>query len=471
MSNRPDVRTDMPAAMDARLIASIAAAGSLNFCGIIVETSMNVTFPTLMGEFGVGTSTVQWITSGYLLTLAVLIPVFAFLRSRFDPRRLFQLATGLFAVGTVAGILAPGFPVLLLARILQGAGASVGIPLMYDIIMNRVPSHRVGMMMGVASLITSVAPTIGPSLGGLMVSVATWRMIFVVLLPVVAVAFALGMYGIQAEGEQDGAKTPFDLAGFVLLSAGFICFILGVNGAAEAGWLGVRTLGLFAVAAVVLAAFGRHATRAEHPLLSIAPLGNPSFLLALLPVVGVQLIILGLGYLIPNFAQIVLDESALSAGTVMLPGCLVAASLSPLSGRLVDRIGIKVPMLVGMAAVIAAPLLYGATAARTSVPLMMGLYVLWGFGQGNTLGNSMGNALGRLSDETAADGNSIANTAQQLASALGTSLASSCVAAAQTTGGDMAVTTLSGSTTAFFLLAVVGVISLCGALGSFRSRS
>ena len=70
----------MPMAMDARLIASIAAAGSLNFCGIIVETSMNVTFPTLMGEFGVGTATVQWITSGYLLTLAVLIPVFAFLR-------------------------------------------------------------------------------------------------------------------------------------------------------------------------------------------------------------------------------------------------------------------------------------------------------------------------------------------------------------------------------------------------------
>lgn len=461
----------MPAAMEARLIASIAAAGSLNFCGIIVETSMNVTFPTLMGEFGVGTATVQWITSGYLLALAVLIPVFAFLRSRFDARRLFRLATGLFAVGTVAGVLAPSFSALLVARVLQGAGASVGIPLMYDIIMSRVPAQRVGTMMGVASLITSVAPTIGPSLGGLMVSVATWRMIFVVLLPVVAAAFVLGMYGIQAEEGRGGSQTPFDYLGFGFLSVGFICFILGVNGAAEAGWFGTRALVLFAVAAVALVAFGRHAARVEYPLLSIVPLRNPTFLLALLPVVGVQLIILGLGYLIPNFAQIVLGESALSAGTVMLPGCLLAAILSPLSGRLVDRIGIKVPMFAGMTAVIAAPLLYGVTASWTSAPLMMGLYLLWGFGQGNTLGNSMGNALGSLSANVAADGNSIANTAQQLASALGTSLASSCVAAAQVAGGDLAATTLSGSATAFFLLAAVGVISLCGALGSFRCRS
>lgn len=461
----------MPMAMDARLIASIAAAGSLNFCGIIVETSMNVTFPTLMGEFGVGTATVQWITSGYLLTLAVLIPVFAFLRGRFDARCLFQLATGLFVIGTVTGILAPSFSVLLIARILQGAGASVGIPLMYDIVMNRVPAERVGTMMGVASLIAAVAPTIGPSLGGLMVSVATWRMIFVVLLPVVVAAFALGMYGIQVEEDCGGVTVPFDLVGFVLLSVGFVCFILGVNGAADAGWLAARTLGLFAVALVALASFGRHAGKVEHPLLSIEPLFKPAFLFGLVPVVGVQLIILGLGYLIPNFAQIVLGESALSAGTVMLPGCLVAASLSPISGRLVDRIGIKVPMLVGMVAVIAAPLLYGMSVAWASVPLMMGLHLVWGVGQGNTLGNSMNNALGSLDADVAADGNSIANTAQQLASALGTSLASCCIASAQATDGALAVTTLVGSQTAFYLLAAVGVLSLAGTLASFKFSS
>lgn len=382
------------------------------------------------------------------------------------------MAIGLFVSGTVLGVVAPAFPVLLMARFLQGAGASIGLPLMYDIIMARVPKDRVGMMMGIAALIPAVAPTIGPSLGGFMVSVASWRMIFGVLLPLVVAALALGLYGLSADKASErrafGDTPHFDAIGFVLLSIGFVSFVLGVNGASEVGWLGFRTLLLFALTALALSVFGFWARRIEHPLLNVAPLCNPVFLFGLAPVVGVQLIILGLGYLIPNFAQLVLGESALRAGVIMLPGCILAASLSPISGRLLDRFGPRLPVSVGMLAVIAAPLCFAVSAPHLSFALTVGLYVLFGIGQGNALGNSMTHALKQLPQEHAADGNSIANTAQQLASALGTSLASTCVAAAQMGIADTSAATLVGSTTAFYLLAMVGAVSLVGATLSFK---
>lgn len=457
-------------AMDAPLVCSIVAAGGLNFCGVVVETSMNVTFPTLMQEFSIGTSLVQWITTGYLLTLAVLIPVFAYLRRRFPTRTLFLAAVGLFLAGTVAGIVAPAFPVLLVARVLQGAGAAIGLPLMYDIIMNRVPKSKVGLMMGVASLIPAVAPTIGPSLGGLMVSIATWRMIFVVLVPVVLAALGLGLYGIRADEGRALENPRFDTVGFALLACGFAAFVLGVNGASSAGWHGISTLGPLGAAALLLALFGAHASKCAHPILSIRPFSQHGFACSLVPVMGVQLIILGLGYLIPNFAQLVLGADSLRAGTIMLPGCILAASLSPVSGRLLDRVGVAVPVCIGMVAVIAAPALYALSGAALTVPLMVGIYLLFGFGQGNTLGNSMTNALGRLPAELSADGNSIANTAQQLASALGTSLAATCVASAQATEGVTASATLSGSVSAFWLLSAVGAVSLVGFLLSLRKQ-
>lgn len=458
------------AMMEGRLIACIIAAGSLNFCGVVVETSMNVTFPALMREFEVGTATVQWVTTAYLLTLAVCIPVFAYLRRRFSTRALFIGAIALFLCGTVAGAIAPAFAVLLMGRVLQGVGASIGLPLMYDIIINRVPAPKVGLMMGVASLITAVAPTIGPSLGGLMVSVASWRMIFIVLAPVVVAALALGLSGMRGERETLRGTISFDVRGFLLLAFGFSALVLGINEAALSGWLGVRTLMLFALAAAFIGAFGMHATRATVPVLSIRPLAQRGFAFALVPVMGVQLIILGLGYLIPNFAQLVLGADSLQAGTIMLPGCILAASLSPLSGKLLDRVGATVPVCTGMVAVVLAPALYAIAGSRLSVSLMVALYVLFGFGQGNTLGNCMTNALKRLPGDLAADGNAIANTAQQLASAFGTSLASTCVASAQASGTDMAFATLSGSVTAFWMLAVVGIIAGVGFLLSLRAE-
>jgi MFS family permease len=133
----------------------------MSFSGVVIETAMNVTFPTLMAEFSVGTSTVQWMTTGYLLVLACVIPLSSFLKRRFPTKALFVCAMALFLTGVVVCALAPSFDVLLAGRLVQGVGTGVALPLMFNIVLEQSPLDRMGSMMGVASLITAAAPAVG----------------------------------------------------------------------------------------------------------------------------------------------------------------------------------------------------------------------------------------------------------------------------------------------------------------------
>lgn len=149
--------------LDTRLLLAIIAAGIMSFSGVVVETAMNVTFPTLMHEFSIGTSLVQWITTGYLLVLALIIPTSAYLKRRFATRTLFTTAIISFLAGTILSAWSPGFYVLLTGRLLQGIGTGIALPLMFNIILEQVPGERLGFMIGVASLITAMAPAVGPA--------------------------------------------------------------------------------------------------------------------------------------------------------------------------------------------------------------------------------------------------------------------------------------------------------------------
>ena len=144
----------------------------MSFSGVVVESSMNVTFPTLMGEFGISTAVVQWITTGYLLVLSIIIPTSSYLRRRFTMRTLFIVGASCFLAGTLAAALAPAFPVLLAGRLVQGVGTGVALPLMFNIILEQVPRKSMGLMIGIANFITSTAPAIGPSLGGFLLGAA-----------------------------------------------------------------------------------------------------------------------------------------------------------------------------------------------------------------------------------------------------------------------------------------------------------
>lgn len=449
-----------------RLVTSVVAAGIMSFSGVVVETAMNVTFPTLMATFGVDTATVQWVTTGYLLVLSLMIPASSYLNRRFRLKSLFIAAVAFFFAGTLMAALSPSFGALLAGRLVQGLGTGLALPMMFNIILSQVPPKNRGVMMGVGMLITGVAPAIGPSLGGMLVSYVSWRAVFWVLMPLLAVSFVMGVATIRQVGEPQ--RCSFDLVGFIMLAVGFAAFIFGANMASSAGWLSGQVLGLFAVCVVAIALFCRHSLGADEPLLSVRVFSSPVYALSIVGMLMLQLTCLGVGFVIPNYAQLTLGTDAFTSGLLLVPGCILGAILAPLSGKVLDRMGAKPPLMAGSLAALLSMVLFFAFSGSLSVPAIIAFYVVFTFGQGNFLGTDMTNSIAHLDPAQAPDGNAVFNTVQQLAGAIGTALASTVVASAQAGSTDIAAGTAAGAQQAFLMTAAFCAVMVACTLAIIR---
>lgn len=452
--------------LDARLLLSIIATGIMSFSGVVVETAMNVTFPTLMHEFNIGTSLVQWVTTGYLLMLALIIPTSAYLKRRFATRSLFTAAISSFLAGTLLAAWSPYFNVLLIGRLLQGIGTGIALPMMFNIILEQVPGERLGFMIGIASLITAMAPAVGPSLGGMIVSYFGWQMIFISLLPFLLLSAVLGIKNIRQAGKLEQSNFNFGL--YLLLVIGFSSLIFSTSIASDFGWFSIEVLALFAICFAALTAFYKQSLRSSAPLLRVEIFRYLPYTLSTVSLLLVGFICLGLGFLIPNYAQLVSHTDAFTAGCLLLPGCIIGAMLAPVSGRLLDKFGAKRPILLGNASILVSVICYSLYPDELSSLLFIIFYLFFAFGQGFSMGTIMTNGLSQLPEELNADGNAAMNTLLQLAGAVGTAVISTIVATAQAADpSNIAHATMLGSRQGFFVLAVSAVLILCCSLKVF----
>ena len=443
--------------LDLKLILSVIATGLLSFTGVVVATSMNVTFPTLMQQFGVNTATVQWITTGYLLVLSIIIPLSSFLNKRFRMKQLFIFAVSIFIIATIICMIAPGFIFLLLGRILQGIGAGIALPLMFNIVLEQAPFDKMGFMMGIASLIAAIAPAVGPSFGGLIVNTLGWRMIFAFLLPLLFISMLLGLYAIR----QSSLTIPisFDVPGYLLLIICFVCFIFAINSASSEGWISLRVAILLFICLAALLMFIRHTGMTYKPLINLSIFRRSKFTFSVLYLILLQFICLGIGFLLPNYSQLVMGENALTAGCILLPGCIIGAALNPFTGKLLDHCGAALPIMIGTVSALIASILFALLITTTSTAGLTSIYVFFAVAQGFTVGNIMTNGLRSLPNQLNADGNAVFSTCQQLAGAVGTSVVSTIVAAAQREHlDDMAAGTMTGTQNAFALLLILAIV-------------
>ena len=455
--------------VDARFILSIVACGIMSFSGVVVETAMNITFPTLMAEFGVDTATVQWITTGYLLVLAAIMPLSALLKRRFRTKRLFVAAITLFTAGTILCAAAPAFWALIAGRVIQGIGTGIALPLMFNIVIEQAPLNKMGLMMGVATLITATAPAVGPSVGGLIVTYWGWRMIFVVLLPFLAASFVAGVTCIRQVSPTE--RVRFSPLQFALLAGAFACLVFATSSASTAGWASAQVIGLLAAFIVLAAAYCLVSRRSDAPLVRTEVFANRRFALSVCYIVLFQAIVLGLGYLIPYYAQVVGGFNEFSAGCLLLPGCLIGAALAPAGGRILDMLGARRPLTFGAVLQLAAIGCFIAFAIGRNPMLFALIYVLVPIAQGFSMGNTMTNGLSYLPERLKGDGNAAFNTLQQLGGALGTAVMTSIVNAAQaSTPGSLAAGTLAGTQTAFWVLLALSATALICTLAVFAGK-
>lgn len=454
--------------MDARLVLSVVATGIMSFSGVVVETAMNVTFPTLMREFGVSTSTVQWMTTAYLLVLAIIMPISSYLNKRFRTKRIFQVAMVFYISGILCGANAISFPMLLCGRILEGVGTGIALPLMFNVIQEQAPLDRMGLMMGIGSLVCALAPAVGPSLGGWIAESFGWRWIFWCLLPVLVVAFAIGSFSLRQS--HPTRKGKLDARGWVFLALSFMCLVLATSEAGSLGWASpVVWVGL-ALFAAFQVAFVRHARGCQQPLLHLDVMKRRGYWLSLVSIMLLQFTCLGLSFLLPNYSQLVMGTGSTEAGSILLLGCVVGAVMSPISGKLLDRLGARVPILTGCVSSLLSVVLLAAFSANLHTAAAMGIYVLFALGQGLSVGTMMTNGLSKLPMQLRSDGNAIITTMQQLSGAVGTSVVTTIVNSFQEGSADVAVSTTAGTRVAYVLLVVVMVVELASQIGVFASQ-
>ena len=425
-----------------RLIGAIVAVGSLAFIGILTETVMTVLFPALMREFHVDTATVQWITTIYLLSVAATMPISSFLKRRFTLKTIFLAAVILAIIGSLIMIFSQAFPLLIVARIIQGIGSGVATPLMINIILEQSPRTKIGRLMGVGSLVITVAPAIGPTVGGAVTTVLPWRAIFVIAIPLVLLAAVIGLKCIEQKTPTEAAYLdPVQLGSIILALVGLVLALnqggVAVSAAVTGG--SVAYSGAIAIISLIvgvgmLIVFALTSKRAFSPLLRLGILKDPAVLLhacayLLLPLVGY-------GYVITNVSQLSLGTTAFVAGSLVLPGALIGAACAPLGGWFYDKFGAVKPILIPIGIAIVGPVLMQIFSMRLTPVLLAGFYFIFGlfYAVGNA--NVMTSGLSEVSPEFKPDGNAIFNTCLQFGGAAGTALFSTILSVAQAGAGE-----------------------------------
>ncbi|MFZ8755953.1 MDR family MFS transporter [Microbacterium sp. HMH0099] len=451
-----------PAARPGAVIALLVVAA---FVVILNETIMGVALPELMRELDITAATAQWLTTAFLLTMAVVIPVTGFLIQRFPLRSLFFAAMGLFTLGTVVAAVAPGFGVLLVGRVVQASGTAIMIPLLFTTVLNVVPAHRRGRMMGLISIVISVAPAVGPTVSGLILSVFPWRAMFIVMIPIALVAIALGARWVR--NLADTARVTLDVLSVVLSAIAFGGIIFGLSSIGEAagGHAVVPVWIPLVLGAVALAAFVVRQLRlagSDRVLLDLGVFRHSTFSIAVVLVVVAMTTLFGVLILLPLYLQNVLGLGTLPTGLMLLPGGLLMGLMAPIVGNLFDRFGARPLVLPG--SIVASLALWGfaTLSASTPVGLVVAVHCLLSLGLAFMFTPLMTSALGSLPRPLYPHGSAIVSTVQQLAGAAGTAVFVTLMtvgsASALADGGTSTVdATASGIHSAFFTAACLSL--------------
>lgn len=438
-----------------KVFAAIVATGLMSFCGVIVETSMNIAFPTLMREFGVSTNVVSWMTSIYLLAISIIVPISAILKSSYKTKNLFLTANVLFLLGLIVDAIAPSFVFLLLGRVIQGIATGIALPLMFNIILEQVPKSKIGTMMGVGNLITGAAPALGPTFGGIVINNLGWRWVFYLLIPFIIISLLLGLWGIQQKSEL--VKQKIDVPSFLLIAIFFSGAIYGFSNLSSGNILEIVLPLIFVVIAAILLV--RRTKSLEHPLLKLDLLKNKYFAATVLSFFLIQMISLSNAFLLPNYIQLTNNSTAMTAGLLVLPAGAVGAIMGPIGGNLLDKHGARNVTLAGVYLMISELAIFAIFSKNMSNIFIMLVYILYMGGMGMILGNVMTYALSRIDKKWVTQGNAILSTVQQFAGAVGTSVTSAIVAVSQNAFHSKAgMPTAIGTQHAFIFLLIVAII-------------
>ena len=450
----------------ARTITSVIAILAISaFVMILNETVLSVALPPLMDEFGVAATTAQWLTTGFLLTMAVVIPTTGFLLSRYSSRQMFITALSLFLVGTVLAAVAPSFAIMLVARVVQACGTAIVMPLLMTTTLTLVPPQHRGTVMGLNSIVISVGPAIGPTLSGVVIEALSWRWVFGLMAPIALIALVVGLFLMPSLG--GGRRAPLDLPSVVLALLGFGGVITAVSTASDLASGSLVPPAALAVGVVALVLFTMRQRRlqrtSDSALLDLRPFRERNFSLSVTVLTVAFGVMLGTVVVLPIYAQTGLGLTVLATGLIMLPGGITQGVLSPVVGRLYDMVGPKPLVIPGVLVLLGAQWWFSTITADTTQAQLIAMHVTFSAGMALVQTPMMTHAMSSLPLPLYGHGSAILNTLQQLAGALGTAALIGALALGAAWSGDAgAAAQIAGAKLAFMVggsLILVAVVA------------
>ena len=437
------------------------------FVVMLNETAMSVAIPRLMQALDVPASAAQWLTTAFLLTMAVVIPVTGFLMQRLNSRPIFILAMLLFSAGTLLAALSPNLAVLIVARVVQASGTAIMMPLLMTTVMTLVPPDQRGKMMGNISIVMSVAPAIGPAAAGLILNYLDWRWIFIIVLPIALSALALG-YRLMVNTTTP-RYAPLDVVSVVLSALAFGGIVYGLSNfvVPDAPIPGVWALAVGVVTMVLFVWRQRGLQKKDAALLDLRTLKSKNYTISMSMIALLMLTMFGTIILLPIYLVQVLGFDTLGTGLLMLPGSLLMGLLGPFVGRLYDKIGptpLVVPAMALVCVVLWAMTLLGV---GTWWPYILVGHLVMSIGFAFLFGPLFTASLSSVPPQLYSHGSALLGSIQQVAGAAGVALfvaiMSSQSAALAATGQTPLEALAGGIRLAFIVGASISLLALVAA--------
>lgn len=390
------------------------------FIAFLNNTLLNIALPSIMKDLEVGPSTVQWLATGFMLVNGVLIPTTAFLIQKYSVRRLFLLAMGLFTVGTILAGFAHIFGLLLAGRMIQASGSAIMMPLLMNVMLVSFPVEKRGTAMGFFGLIMMGAPAIGPTLSGWLVEQYDWRMLFHVITPIAIVVFLLGLFLLK--DKKDKVNIRLDILSVLLSSVGFGGILYGFSSAGSKGWDSPQVYGTLIAGVLSLAWFIIRQLYQEKPMLNFKIYKYPMYALSSVISMVITMAMFSAMMLLPIYVQTIRGISPLDAGLMLLPGAILMALMSPITGKLFDKIGGRILAIIGLSITIVTTYFFSKLSLDTSYTQLIILYSLRMFGMSMVMMPVSTNGLNQLPARFYPHGTAMNSTLQQVSGAIGTAL-------------------------------------------------
>lgn len=386
----------------------------------MLATALTTALPTMVSEFHVSVTTGQWLTSGYSLAMAIMMPLTAFLIIRFPTRKLYLTAIALFIAGLLLAVLAPNFPLLMTGRILQACGNGILSSMAQVILLSIYPLEKRGSIMGWYGLSIGAAPVIAPTITGILIDISGWRLMFYIVIAIMALSFVWALRVFDNVLENRSLK--FDTLSFILSALAYGGLTLGVGNISTYSLISLQGGLPLLLGLISMIFFSYRQFHLDEPFLDLSVLKNKIFIISLIGSMLLYFIMYGSSILLPLLVQSVEGYSATISGLVTLPGSLAMTIISPFTGRFYDKFGMKKLFLIGALALLLSNLGMVFITMKTSLVLIAALNAFRSISIGCLMMPLVTWGMSHIDDSLTAHGTALLTSLRTIAGAIGSAV-------------------------------------------------